>query len=337
MSAQDGSTRPGRRLAGSGRSRGGAGRSATLRAAALAAVLSVAAAFALAACSIGGGSGELPGVGERAANEATAVIVHSITFYDEVTADDGSPITPQSDGDVFTVVDMTIKNTGTETQHVNPEDVRLVRVGGDYATGSSAAETAFLPKEFTALKNRPLGPGKKVRGMVAFVLPKGTKLEKLMYMTDPEIEVSMAGTVAKAPKPERPPGIGETARAGGLALTVRSVTYPTELVSGLWTTTAKAGSRLVVVDLAVKNLDNRPSFTVNPLDVSIVDQKGKLHITGSIIMGMAESEKFQVKKLKPGAQESGKVVISLSKRLKVERIRFAVGVMGPPLEVAARR
>lgn len=291
----------------------------------------------LAGCGLGGDASSLPGIGERASNDKISVTVHSLKLLDEATSDTGNVMTPDAKEDVFVIADLTVRNEQDGSVLVDPESVRLVREGGDYTRGADAASTSFLPREFAALKTRPLGAGKKVRGMVAFIFPKGTVLEKIVYVADPDIGIGLDGMTVRAPAAKRPPRIGQTARGGGLALTVRSVTYPKKLTHGLWTTTAKKGSKMVVVDLTVKNLDYRPSYRVNPLNVVIVDNKGRQHMSSFSALGMGDSARLHLKRLKPGAKTSGKVVISIKKRLNVKRIRYAVGVLGPPLEIAVSR
>jgi hypothetical protein len=69
--------------------------------------------------------------------------------------------------------------------------------------------------------------------MVAFTIPRGTVLEKLAFVADPDVEGGLIGMTARAPAAKRPPRLGQTAHGGGLALTVRSVTYPEKLTHGL--------------------------------------------------------------------------------------------------------
>jgi hypothetical protein len=94
---------------------------------------------------------------------------------------------------------------------------------------------------------------------------------------------------------------------------------------------------MVLADLTVKNVDRKPSYTVNPLKVVVADNNGKLHLADLNALGMANSAKLQLNRLKPGANESGKVLASIPKRRTVKRIRYEVGVLGPPLEIAVTR
>ena len=133
---------------------------------------------------------------------------------------------------------------------------------------------------------------------------------------------------------KRPPKVGGTAKGGGLAFTVSSMTYPTSLTEGLWTTSAKSGNKLVLLKVTVRNLDRTPSYEVDPLSVAIVDANGKRWGPfNRSDLGLADSEQFPVKRLRPGAKVSGKVVISVPKHAKLKAVRYESGVLGPPLEV----
>jgi len=181
---------------------------------------------------------------------------------------------------------------------------------------------------------RTLGPGKKVRGMVAYGVPKGTELKGVTYVADPDIEIGLNGKTVKAPPVERVPGVGQTAKGGGLAFTVSSMTYPTSLTHGVWTTSAKPGRKLVLLKVTVRNLGRAPSYQVDPLSLAIVDSKGtRWGPFNRSDLGVADSEQFPLKRLRPGATVSGKVVISVPKHAKLKTVRYESGVLGPPLEV----
>jgi hypothetical protein len=75
----------------------------------------------VAGCSLGGGSADLPGIGEPAGNDTVSVTLHSLTFYDAVTSELGVEITPKSDEDVFAIADLTVRNTGSEALQVDAE------------------------------------------------------------------------------------------------------------------------------------------------------------------------------------------------------------------------
>jgi len=286
-----------------------------------------------------GGGGSTGGVGERVGNDKIAVTVHSFKSYSKITTENGDVLTPSRRGGVVLIADMTVRNLQDASQRVDPDDVRLVTSDDRYySSGNNELFTAEFPDEFQRLEAKTLRSGKKVRGMVAFLVPKGTVLENVTYVSDPDIKIDLGGRKARPPAPERPPGMGQTAKGGGLAIIVHSVTYPTQLTHGYWTTTAKAGSKLVMVDITVKNLDRRPSYKIDPLSVAILDGKGtRWSSFNRSALGLADSEQLPLKRLRPGQQERGKVVVSMPKNAKVTRIRYEVGVLGPPLEVSAAR
>ena len=286
----------------------------------------------LAGC--GGDSGGSAAIGERAANDKVAVTVHSVKTYTKITTEDGDVLSMKSPKNVYLIVDLTVRNLQDTALQVNPENVRLVTMEDKYWAGGGGQSIAEFPDEFTALEARTLGPGKKVRGMVAYGVPKGTELKSVTYVADPDIEIGLDGLTVKAPPVKRPPKVGGTAKGGGLAFTVSSMTYPTSLTHGLWTTTAKSGRRLVVLKVTVRNLDRSPSYKVDPLSLAIVDAKGtRWGPFNRSDLGLADSEQFPVKRLRPGARVSGKVLISVPKNATLKMVRYEAGVLGPPLEV----
>jgi hypothetical protein len=295
------------------------------------------AAALLAGCSVdlGGGDSGSAAVGERATNEKLAVTVHSVTAYSKITTENGDVLTMESPKNVYLIVDLTIRNLQDIAYQVDPESVRLAKSDDKYWTGDGAGlSLATFPAEFKALKARTLGPGKNVRGMVAYGVPLGTELKSVTLAADPDIKIGLEGMTVGAPPVKRPPKVGQTAKGGGLAFTVKSMTYPTSLTHGVWTTSAKSGSKLVLLKVTVRNLDRTPSYKVDPLAVALVDAKGKRW--GSFnrsVPGLADSEQLPLKRLRPGAKVSGTVVISVSKRAKLKTVRYEAGVLGPPLEL----
>lgn len=281
-----------------------------------------------------GGSGGSAAIGEKASNDKVAVTVNSVKTYTQITTEDGDVLTMKSPKDVYVVVDMTIRNLQDTAHQIDPENIRLVTADGKYWSGDGGQFVADFPDEFKALTARTLGPGKQARGMVGHGVPIGTELKSVTYVADPDIEISLDGMKVAAPAVKKPPKVGQTAKGGGLAFTVHSMTSPSSLTHGMWTTTPKSGDKLVLLNVTVKNLDRTPSYKVDPLAVAIVDAKGtRWGSFNRSAMGLAGSEQLPIKKLRPGAKVSGKVVISVPKNAKLKTIRFESGVMGPPLEV----
>jgi hypothetical protein len=302
-------------------------------------ILFTLAAVLLAGCSVDlGDSGSSATIGDRAANDKVAVTVHSVKTYTKITTEDGDVLTMKAPENVYVIVDLTIRNLQDAAYQVDPENVHLVTSDDKYWAGDSGRFVAQFPKEFKALDARMLGPGKKVRGMVGYGVPKGTELKSVTYVADPDIEIGLDGMTIKAPPVKRAPKVGQTAKGGGLAFTVSSMTYPTSLTHGIWTTSAKSGRKLVLLKVTVRNLDRTPSYGVDPLSLAIVDAKGtRWGPFNRSDLGLADSEQFPVKRLRPGAKASGKVVISVPKHAKLKTIRYESGVLGPPLEVRVTR
>ena len=303
------------------------------------ALFALAAGLLLAGCSVGGDAGGLATIGDRAANDKVAVTVHSLKAYSKITNEDGDVRSMKSPKNVYVIVDLTIRNLQDTACQVDPENVRLVKSDDKYWAGDGdGLSVAEFPEEFKALRARTLGPGKQVRGMVAYGVPRGTELKSVTYAADPDIEIGLDGLTVKAPPVKRPPKVGQTAKGGGLAFTVSSMTYPTSLTHGMWTTSAKSGNMLVLLKVTVRNLDRAPSYKVDPLLVAIVDANGKRWGPfNRSDLGLAGSEQLPLKGLRPGAKVSGKVIISVPKHAKLKAIRYESGVLGPPLEVRVTR
>jgi len=294
-------------------------------------VLLTLAAVLLAGCGSGGGAAS---VGERAANDKVAVTVHSVKTYTKITTEDGDVLTMKSPKNVYLIVDLTIRNLQDTAYQVDPGNVHLVTTDDKYWAGDSGQSVAAFPEEFKALAARTLGPGKKVRAMVAYGVPKGTQLKSVTYAADPDIVIGLNAMTVKAPPVKRVPRVGQTAKGGGLAFTVSSMTYPTSLTHGMWTTSAKSGRKLVLLKVTVRNLDRAPSYKVDPLSVVIVDAKGtRWGPFNRSDLGLAAAEQLPLKSLRPGATVSGKVLISVPKSATLKTVRYKSGVLGPPLEV----
>jgi len=298
-------------------------------------LLALAAGLLLAGCSVdigdGGGSAA---IGERASNDKVAVTVHSVKTYTKITTEDGDVLTMKSPKNVYLIVDLTVRNLQDTALEVDPENVRLVTTEDKYWTGDAGQTVAEFPDEFDALDSRTLASGKKVRGMVAYGVPKGTELKSVTYVADPDIEIGLDGMTVKAPPAKRAPKVSGTAKGGGLAFTVSSMTYPSSLTHGMWTTSAKSGNKLVLLKVTVRNLDRTPSYKVDPLSVVIVDGGGtRWGPFNRSDLGVDDSEQFPMKRLGPGAKASGKVVISVPKHAKLMAVRYEAGVLGPPLEL----
>jgi hypothetical protein len=295
--------------------------------------------IALAAALLAGcGGGDTAAVGEPAANDKVAFTVHSVKTYARITTEGGDVLSMKSPKNVYLIVDVTIRNLQDTAHEVDPEDVHLVTIDDKYWAGDDGQLTAEFPDEFDALEARALAPGKKVRGMVAYGVPKGTELQSVTYAADPDIVVGLDGMIVEAPPVKRPAKVPGTAKGGGLAFTVGSMTYPTSLTHGLWTTSAKPGSRLVLLKVTVKNVDRTPSYKVDPLSVAIVDASGdRWGPFNRSDLGLADSGELPMKTLRPGAKTSGKVLISVPKNVKLKYVRYEVGVLGPPVEVRVTR
>lgn len=309
---------------------------------AVVALLSAAVLVACAATAVSGCGGDQSAearIGEVASNTKVELTVHSVKVLGEITMEDGAIATVRDDG-VYVLVDMTVKNLQDTGHYVDLDDLGLTIDGTSYAADEGMPGDAQAPAEFKPLRTGNLKSGKKTRGMVLFLMPQGA-LDSLTYVAEPEdIVVGLEGMKAKAPQEKKAPRVGQTARGGGLSMVVRSVSYPSRLVyqkpgsSVVATLSPRSGNRLVVVDLTLENRDREPRYEIDPLAVSVTDSKGENWVPFNRQQdAMAESDQLPVKSLRPGMQTGGKVVISIPANRKVKRVSYAVGVLGPPLEV----
>jgi Domain of unknown function (DUF4352) len=294
----------------------------------------------LAVAGCGGGirvqQSKLPKIGDRVSNSSVAVVVHRVMFYDQVTTVLGSTLTPKSKNDVFAIVDLTVTNLKGTALRVGSEDVRLASTGSQ-AEQPARVMTYEFPGDFVELSSKGLAVGKSVRGMVAFSATKGTTLDRVRFGISSPLDVGLEGMKVALPPAKRPPGLGHKAKGGGLAIVVHSVSHPAQLTNGGWTTTARSGFKLCVVDITVQNRTVKPTYTCNELYVIVVDSKHELHWKGgSLVLGMPLSQQLPLKKLKPGQAARGKVVFSLPVKRTAVSVRYKVGVLGPPLEVQVR-
>ena len=296
----------------------------------LAAVLVCAAAM-LSGC--GGGQATKAKIGEPASNSKVEVTVNSVKTLGEITMEDGGISTVRGNG-VFIVVDMTVKNLQQRAHYVDLSNLRLSGGQTRWRAEEGFADDPHAPVAFRPLRTGRLGPGKKVRGMVLFMIDQGT-LDTLTYSADSkDVVIGLEGLKAKTPSATPVPRVGHTAKAGGLAMTVHSVTYPTMLAYGLNTLSPRPGDKLVVIDVALKNVGRKPTYRIDPLGLRIVDAKKMSWLPYNRKQSaLPESAQLPVKRLKLGAQARGKVVISVPANRQLKRIRYAVGVLGPPLEV----
>lgn len=128
---------------------------------------------------------------EEASNGQVAVNVHSVKFYSQITGDLGGTYKPSTDGDVFAIVDLTIRNVSGAILKISPTYVRLLD-NQDIHCPRPMLIIAGQPYELKRLSSEELPSGEERRGMVVFTVKEGTILSTVSYTTPkPAIEVSL--------------------------------------------------------------------------------------------------------------------------------------------------
>ena len=272
-------------------------------------------------------------IGETASNTKVAVTVYSVKPVGVITMEDGRTSRVRGHG-VYAVIDLTVQNVSDQALDVRADNVRLA-VGQKYwQADDDLAYDSEAPWELKSLREGTLRPGKAVRGMVLVRVPQ-MKFDSLIYAAEPEdLVIGVDGVKLTAPSAAPLPRIGQTAKAGGLAMTVRSVSYPALMVYGEHIYTPKQGDRLAVVDLTLKNLKRTSSYRIDPEGVGILDARGTTwYPYHRVDPALAESAQLPMKRLAQGAQARGKVVIVVPAHRALKQITYDVGVLGPPLAV----
>ena len=63
---------------------------------------------------------EMAKMGEEASSGQVALTVHSVEFYDQITGGLGGTYKPSEEGDVFAIVDLTVRNVSGAVLKVSP-------------------------------------------------------------------------------------------------------------------------------------------------------------------------------------------------------------------------
>ena len=102
----------------------------------------------------------------------------------------------------------------------------------------------------------------------------------------------------------------------------------------VWTETAREGQELVVVDLSIKNVSVRPSVTINPLNVLLIDSESNAY--GKVVMTLALEGGLHLTELSPGEETYGRMLFSVPAGTTLDRVMYKIGALGPPVEVSLR-
>ena len=282
-------------------------------------------------------------VGEEASNGQAVVTVHSVKFYDQITGDLGGSYKPSEEGDVFAIVDLTIKNISGAILKISPVYVRLLD-NQDNRCPRPMVIIAGQPYELKSLSSEELASGEEKRGMVVFTVKEGTILSTVSYTTPkPAIDIRLEDLEVYLP-PYRMPQVGETASGGGIEMMVSSIGSieklekeygeDAEYFNLILTETAKPGQELLVLDLSIKNVFIEPDITINPLYVLLIDTESNAY--GKVPITIALEGLLGLTGLSPGEETWGRLLFSVPAGTVLDRVMYKIGALGPPVQVSLR-
>ncbi len=286
---------------------------------------------------------EVARIGEESSNEQAAVTVHSVEFYDQITGGMGGTYKPSEEGDVFAIVDLTIKNISGAILKISPVYVRLLD-NQDNRCPRPMVIIAGQPYELKSLSSEELASGEEKRGMVVFTVKEGTILSTVSYTTpEPAIDIRLEGLEVYLPT-YRMPQVGEIASGGGIEMMVSSIGSieklekeygeDAEYFNLILTETAKPGQELLVLDLSIKNVFIEPDITINPLYVLLIDTESNAY--GKVPITIALEGLLGLTGLSPGEETWGRLLFSVPAGTVLDRVMYKIGALGPPVQVSLR-
>ena len=212
------------------------------------------------------------------------IVEHGGVWLTALTVQD--PATPGmfasiGEGNKLVAIEVVIGNSGSAPISVNSYYAELIDADGFvYQPGILVLDSDIELDTVTLFK------GEKVKGWIPFEIPQEAIPSLLIYKPDPfgeiELEASLlpapaghvADTTLLAATPESPEvRLGETATAGGAALTVLTVEDPS--APGLLTSDIP-GTRFVSVQVVFEN-QSAAELSVNSLYCYLVDDQGYVY------------------------------------------------------------
>ena len=280
----------------------------------------------------------LKNLGEAGTDGQAAVTIHSVNFYDQITDGEGNTHNPFREGDVFAVVDLSIRNACDSDLKVGPRYVGLL---DNQNRPCSRAMPRFRgwPYGIKELATEELAPDEETRGIVIFTAKEEAIVDSVSYTTPKSTIETSAEELEVSVPPYRMPRIGEVARGGGIEMRVSSVgsieklekEFGDEEFKLIRTETAKEGQELVVVDLSIKNVFIEPNITINPLYVLLIDTESKVY--GKAVLTIALEGELGLTDLSPGEETTGRLLFSVPAGVTLDRVMYKIGALGPPVQV----
>ena len=286
---------------------------------------------------------DLTELGREKTNVLAAVTLNSVEFCEQITDAKGNTHQPFMEGYIYCVVDLTIRNV---SDSVLSTGVQCVFLYDDIGIPRSCTMLMLSgwPYQTEELDSKELAPDEEVRGIVIYQVEDETKIQSVDYIfSESTIEISLEGLEVSVP-PYRMPQIGEIASGGGIEMRINSVGSiekleteygeDSEYFNLVWTETAREGEELVVVDLSIKNVSIRPSVTINPLNVLLIDSESNAY--REVVMTLALEGELHLAELTPGEETFGRMLFSVPAGTTLNRVMYKIGALGPPVEVNLR-
>ncbi len=280
-------------------------------------------------------------LGEEETDGQAAVTIHSVNFYDQITDGERNTHNPFREGDVFAVVDLSIRNVCDFDLKIGARYVGLLDNQNNPCSRTVPMFRGW-PYEIKELATEELASDEETRGIVIFTAKEDVIVDSVSYTTPKStIDISAENLEVSVP-PYRMPRIGEVARGGGIEMRVSSVgsieklekEYGDEEFKLIWTETAKEGYELVVVDLSIKNVFIEPDITINPLYVLLIDTESNAY--GKVVLTIALEGELGLTDLSSGEKTTGRLLFSVPTGVTLDRVMYKIGALGPPVQVSLR-
>jgi len=283
-------------------------------------------------------------LGREKTDGLAAVTLNSVEFYEQITDAEGNTHQPFMEGYIYCVVDLTIRNASESVLSAEPYRIFLYDDIG-VPRGCTWLRLSGWPYQTEELDSKELAPDEEMRGIVIYQVEDETKIQSVDYISpESTIEISLEGLEVSVP-PYTMPRIGETASGGGIEMRVSSVgsieklekefgEKDAEYFNLVLTETAREGEELVVVDLSIKNVSVRPSVTINPLNVLLIDSESNAY--GKVVMTLALEGELHLAELSPGEETFGRMLFSVPAGTALNRVMYKIGALGPPVQVSLR-
>ena len=272
-------------------------------------------------------------LGEVTSNGKADLTVHSVKFYDQMWSG-FTKSTPDVEGGVFAVVDITVKNSGKATFNTALSQYRLSVVGSEKVLRADKMENAS--DSLNQIKVGALKPGKSTKGTVTFSVTAGAKLDRFVMFVSPTIEVSLNEKKAAMPPAGKLPSIGQPVQKDGVQVTVDKVSNPATIPFLQYAMGPSAGKIFYQIDMTIKNISLKQGYTISARDFFAMNSKGDS--AGAPTMSSTGKSAEGNAALAPGEQGTLSLVYSIPPDMEIVKVCGSIGggSLGPLLEAGTK-